>query len=123
MSQARRLLCVTIELEGQPKQREVVLVLSGRGKAPVKAQARSQVRAQGGRKTMKIDNRQSAFNQELTQLLNKYSKENNSDTPDFILCKYLNKCLDAFAMASQLRERWYGRKTKFLSKKLREAKP
>lgn len=41
--------------------------------------------------------------------LNMRSLENNSDTPDFILAAYLEKCLEAFDMALQAREKWYGR--------------
>lgn len=50
-----------------------------------------------------------AFQRELAQLLNKYSEENASDTPDFILAEYLRGCLAAFATAVQQRETWYGR--------------
>jgi hypothetical protein len=50
------------------------------------------------------------FENELRGLINSYSKENESNTPDFILAKYMIKCLDAFTEASTSRERWYGRK-------------
>lgn len=33
------------------------------------------------------------FNRELTSLLNKYSKENSSNTPDYVLSSYLIGCL------------------------------
>lgn len=36
------------------------------------------------------------FQEELRQVLNKYSKENESDTPDYILADYLSDCLEAF---------------------------
>lgn len=36
------------------------------------------------------------FEKELTNLINCYSLENGSDTPDFILAKYLVGCLQAF---------------------------
>jgi hypothetical protein len=49
-----------------------------------------------------------AFEQELCQLLNRYSKESSSDTPDFILAEYLVVCLEAFNMASNRREAWWG---------------
>ncbi len=49
------------------------------------------------------------FEQELEELLNKHSQENASDTPDFILAKYLSDCLAVFNAAVQQRERWYGR--------------
>lgn len=46
---------------------------------------------------------------ELTALLNRHSKENESNTPDFILTDYLLACLGAFNRATQQRETWYGR--------------
>lgn len=49
------------------------------------------------------------FEKELESLINRYSKENDSDTPDFILAKYLNACLDNFSTAINDREKWYGR--------------
>ena len=49
------------------------------------------------------------FKKELENLINRHSKENASNTPDFILAIYLENCLDAFNMACQQRENWYGR--------------
>jgi len=49
------------------------------------------------------------FEKELENLINKYSKENDSDTPDFILARYLNNCLKNFNAVVQERELWYGR--------------
>lgn len=48
------------------------------------------------------------FDQELTELLNRYSKENDSGTPDYILAKYLMGCLETFNMTIELRNKWYG---------------
>ena len=45
---------------------------------------------------------------EIERLINHYSRENNSNTPDFILAEYLNDCLEAFEKASKARENWYG---------------
>lgn len=39
------------------------------------------------------------FEYELRQLINKYSKERGSDTPDHILADYLVHCLNAFDIA------------------------
>lgn len=47
------------------------------------------------------------FEEELKWLINKYSKENESDTPDFILANYLNNCLSAFNSASKTRTHWH----------------
>jgi len=49
------------------------------------------------------------FEHALTSVINKYSKENDSNTPDFILAQFLISCLDAFGITSLKRERWYGK--------------
>lgn len=49
------------------------------------------------------------FISELRSLINKYSMENWSNTPDFILAQYLTDCLLAWNQATQQRETWYGR--------------
>lgn len=51
----------------------------------------------------------STFQKELESLINRYSKENDSNTPDFILAEYMNACLQAFDHAVNQREKWYGR--------------
>lgn len=48
------------------------------------------------------------FQKELESLINRHSKENGSDTPDFILAEYLNDCLTAFDKAAKARAKWYG---------------
>jgi len=50
------------------------------------------------------------FKKELRNLLNRYSQENNSDTPDFILARYIINCLYAFSKATRQREEWYSEK-------------
>ena len=52
---------------------------------------------------------ESLFEKELTELINRYSKENDSDTPDFILARYMNAALENFNAAVNDREQWYGR--------------
>lgn len=47
------------------------------------------------------------FKNELTSLLNRYSRENHSNTPDGILCKYMIDSLEAFDRAVNLRTMWY----------------
>lgn len=49
------------------------------------------------------------FKDELRCLLNRHSRENASNTPDFILAQYLLASLLAFETAVQQRETWYGR--------------
>lgn len=52
---------------------------------------------------------ESEFMAKLEQLINYYSLENESNTPDWILAQYLRGCLTTFATAVQQRETWYGR--------------
>jgi hypothetical protein len=47
------------------------------------------------------------FEKELEGLINKYSLENASNTPDFILAEYLKDCLSAFNTAVKKRTDWY----------------
>jgi len=49
----------------------------------------------------------SKFENELRALINRQSKENGSNTPDFILAKFLNECLSAFDKAVNERHKWY----------------
>lgn len=52
---------------------------------------------------------ESQFEKDLAELINRYSKENESGTPDFILARYLNAVLENFNAAINDREQWYGR--------------
>jgi len=54
----------------------------------------------------------SNFEKELEQLINKHSIENESNTPDFILSRYLMNCLQTLNILTDRREDWYGRKPK-----------
>lgn len=49
------------------------------------------------------------FEDELVCLINKYSKENGSSTPDFILANFLIRCLGVFDETIIERSDWYGR--------------
>lgn len=50
----------------------------------------------------------SNFVDELESLINRYSMESGSGTPDFILAEYLDGCLKSFGQAVLARDRWYG---------------
>lgn len=54
-------------------------------------------------------NEKKPLHEEIRSTLNRYSAENGSNTPDFILAEYLIGCLEAFDMAVAAREVWYGR--------------
>jgi len=57
----------------------------------------------------KIVPSETQFHGELSSLLNRYSKENGSNTPDFLLANYLTSCLHNFNSIVNAREEWYGR--------------
>ena len=40
--------------------------------------------------------------------INSECRENDSNTPDFLLAEFMMACLDAFELASNKREVWYG---------------
>lgn len=46
--------------------------------------------------------------QELTTVLNKHSRENASNTPDFLLAQFMLSCLAAFEYGIRKRDGWYG---------------
>lgn len=48
----------------------------------------------------------SPFQKELEGLINKYSQENASNTPDFILAEYLDNCLDNYNKTVAKRDEW-----------------
>jgi hypothetical protein len=51
------------------------------------------------------------FVEELQNLLNRHSIENESDTPDWILAEYIRKTLEAWNDSVLQRDKWYGHKT------------
>lgn len=48
------------------------------------------------------------FKQELVELINRHSVENDSDTPDFVLAEYVAHCLDAFSLVTRQRDKFHG---------------
>lgn len=47
------------------------------------------------------------FRAELQTLINSHSRENGSDTPDWVLAEYLVACLEAFDRAVNMRNAWH----------------
>ena len=47
----------------------------------------------------------SGFREELETLINRYSRENKSNTPDFVLADYLVNCLNAYDRAVEWRDK------------------
>lgn len=52
------------------------------------------------------NNKEIDFHRELSSLLNRFSKENDSDTPDFILAEYLRGCLELYNKAVNQKKEW-----------------
>lgn len=50
------------------------------------------------------------FNKELEGLINRYSKEAGSNTPDYILVEFIKNSMENFHHATRLRDNWYGGK-------------
>jgi len=53
-------------------------------------------------------NPEGLFHKELTQLINKYSKENSSNTPDFLLANFMHGSLKIYEETVRHRDNWYG---------------
>ena len=51
---------------------------------------------------------QPTFEEELRSLINRRSRENKSDTPDYILAEFMHACLNAFEVGVAVRDKWYG---------------
>jgi len=44
----------------------------------------------------------------IEEAINLVSRENESNTPDWVLAQYLMDCLKAFEIATKARDKWYG---------------
>lgn len=49
---------------------------------------------------------ENTFHEELRSLINRHSRENQSDTPDYILASFMESCLYAFENAMSQRTAW-----------------
>jgi len=63
----------------------------------------------------------SKFREDLEVLINQNSKENGSNTPDFILADYLADCLDAYDKAVTRRTEWYQKSKDEITDKVADA--
>lgn len=54
-----------------------------------------------------MDDKYDTFRKELEVLINKYSMENNSDTPDFIQAEFIEGCLKSWDKSVKMRDKWY----------------
>ena len=55
-------------------------------------------------------NQGDSFKKGLEDLINVHCKENDSDTPDFILARYVLGCLENYAKITRQRDKWHGHK-------------
>lgn len=62
-----------------------------------------------GMEPIEKDEKYEAFLKELAALINRYSFENRSNTPDFILAEYLGGCLTVFDNITVKKEEWRGK--------------
>jgi hypothetical protein len=60
------------------------------------------------------------FKKELKSLINKYSLENRSNTPDYLIADYLFHCLLAFETATNRRDERYGDRKEYIRPQDRE---
>ncbi len=51
---------------------------------------------------------ESTLKKKLEELINSECRENDSNTPDFLLAEFMVNCLDAFELTSNKREVWFG---------------
>ncbi len=60
-----------------------------------------------------VDEKYEALRKEIKSILNKYSQENRSNTPDFMLADFMLGCLNVYENTISAREKWYGRPDPF----------
>lgn len=56
-----------------------------------------------GHRYWPVSGNETGFRADLAAVINRYSRENGSNTPDFILADYLTGCLNAFDAATRAR--------------------
>lgn len=62
-----------------------------------------------------IGREETEFERDLGALINRYSLENGSDTPDYALAQFMHGCLKVFNSTVVERERYYGRAARYSS--------
>lgn len=55
------------------------------------------------------ERRMDDFMKELSVLLNRYGKDSDTNTPDYILAEYLKSCIESFERAIDLRDAWHNK--------------
>jgi len=54
-----------------------------------------------------LDEKFENLKREISSVLNKYSQENRSNTPDFILAEYMLGCLTVYENTISMRNNWF----------------
>jgi len=54
-----------------------------------------------------LDREDSCLRSDLSTVMNRYSIDNDLNTPDFILAKYICTCLKAYRTTKNLNEAWH----------------
>lgn len=60
-----------------------------------------------------IDEKYEELKREVAAVLNKYSQENRSNTPDYMLANFMLGCLNVYENTISAREVWFGRPDPF----------
>jgi hypothetical protein len=95
-------------IDGEELARNVLR--RGGAASPSEVQVLARVVLQQVMATRLSDGSNFSFRRELAALINRFSLENGSDTPDIILADFLSRCLAAFDTAVGRREEFYGRR-------------
>ena len=72
-------------------------------------EANSLENQRGGLYNQKFGLQGKDLREDLAVILNHHSRENESNTPDFILAEFMVGCLKMFEGTTRRRERWYGK--------------
>lgn len=57
---------------------------------------------------VEFEDREHNFEKDLEQLINRYSMESGSNTPDFLLTSFLKRCLENWNQTVKERDQWFG---------------
>lgn len=98
------------EAERRATTNNTARILAEQERDTLRAEVQRLTEAQDWRPThTKGETMETTFEADIAAVINRHTRENGSDTPDFILASYLSACLQAFDACSTAREKWYGR--------------
>lgn len=101
---------VLAEIAAEASPEAIGVKVEGQQTLHENRQADESTRAGAGRRAPPPTfERDKEFVRKLAHAINSCSRENGSDTPDFVLGAFLFGCLQVFDLTMQRREKWYGR--------------